>query len=59
MAKAQTTFESTPTPAFPDFTKFDFAKIQADFGKWFGDYSKTFVAGISPRRIFAKMLFVS
>ncbi len=45
MAKAQTTFESTPTPAFPDFTKFDFAKIQADFGKWFGDYSKTFVAG--------------
>ena len=45
MAKAQTTFENTPTPTFPDFTKFDFTKIQADFGKWFGDYSKTFANG--------------
>lgn len=46
MAKAQTTFETTtPTPAFPDFTKIDFTKIQADFGKWFGDYSKTFANG--------------
>ena len=45
MAKAQTTFENTTTPAFPDFTKFDFTKIQADFGKWFGDYSKAFANG--------------
>lgn len=45
MAKAQTTFENTPTPTFPDFAKFDFTKIQADFGKWFGDYSKTFTNG--------------
>jgi hypothetical protein len=46
MAKTQTTFETaTPTPAFPDFTKIDFTKIQADFGKWFGDYSKTFANG--------------
>lgn len=46
MAKTQTTIE-TPTPAFPDFTKVDFTKIQADFGKWFGDYSKTFANGKS------------
>ena len=45
MAKAQTTFENTTTPTFPDFTKFDFTKIQADFGKWFGDYSKAFANG--------------
>ncbi|WP_374384349.1 phasin family protein [Dongia sp.] len=45
MAKAQTTFENTTTPTFPDFTKFDFTKIQADFGKWFGDYSKAFTNG--------------
>lgn len=45
MAKAQNTFESTPTAAFPDFTKFDFTKIQADFGNWFGDYSKAFTNG--------------
>ena len=47
MAKAQNTFESTPTAAFPDFTKFDFTKIQADFGKWFGDYSNAFTNGKS------------
>ena len=48
MAKTQTTFETTtPTPAFPDFTKIDFTKIQADFGKWFGDYTKTFANGKS------------
>jgi phasin family protein len=49
MAKAQTTFEATetPTPAFPDFTKIDFTKFQADFGKWFGDYSKSFSNGKS------------
>ncbi len=47
MAKPQTTFESTPTAAFPDFTKFDFSKIQADFGKWFGDYSNAFTNGKS------------
>lgn len=48
MAKAQTTFETTPptqTSVFPDFTKMDFIKIQADFGKWFGDYTKTFANG--------------
>lgn len=46
MAKTQSTFETTtPTPAFPDFTKIDFTKIQADFGKWFGDYTKTFANG--------------
>lgn len=46
MAKTQTTFETTtPTPAFPDFSKMDFTKIQADFGKWFGDYTKTFANG--------------
>ena len=46
MAKSKTTFETvTPTPAFPDFTKMDFTKIQADFGKWFGDYTKTFANG--------------
>jgi len=47
MAKAQNTFESNPTAAFPDFTKFDFTKIQADFGKWFGDYSNAFTNGKS------------
>ena len=42
MAKAQTTSE-TETVAFPDFTKTpDFAKMQAEFGKWFGDYTKAF-----------------
>ena len=47
MAKTQSTFETTTptTPAFPDFTKMDFTKIQADFGKWFGDYTKTFANG--------------
>lgn len=42
MAKAQTTIE-TETVKFPDFTKTpDFTKMQADFGKWFGDYTKAF-----------------
>ncbi|TDQ82464.1 phasin family protein [Dongia mobilis] len=42
MAKAQTTHE-TETVSFPDFTKApDFAKMQAEFGKWFGDYAKAF-----------------
>lgn len=42
MAKAQTTIE-TETVKFPDFTKTpDFTKMQAEFGKWFGDYTKAF-----------------
>lgn len=48
MAKAQTTIE-TETVSFPDFTKAadfsklpDFTKMQAEFGKWFGDYTKAF-----------------
>lgn len=51
MAKTQTTNE-TETVKFPDFTKAadftkmpDFTKMQAEFGKWFGDYSKAFGTG--------------
>lgn len=41
MAKTQTqTINETETVKFPDFTK-----VQADFGKWFGDYTKTFANG--------------
>ena len=43
MAKAQTVETEVKFPDFTSFTKApDFTKMQADFGKWFGDYTKAF-----------------